>query len=318
MEMDERVSTPHGARPSTPRAAMVVVAKWAFMVIAVVLLAWALATNWADVSLALGGIGWAPLIWASVAASGALAFNALSWRAVMRAVGLNAPLGPTASVFFISQPGKYVPGAVWPVLAQAEFAKQYHVGRARALTGSIVAMVVGVAMAGVVGALGLALAAPGSLLTYWWAVVAAAALVALMAPPVLRRVVALAFKVTRRTEEPAEIHGRALLQCAAWSALNWLALGVHAWILLKPLAHDSPSFALAAGAFALAWLVGFLVVIAPAGLGAREAALVVMLAAVATQPQALAVALLSRFAMTIADAVGLLVGLALRTGKRPT
>src|SRR5690606_36966716 len=117
--------------------------------------------------------------------------------------------------------------------------------------------------------------------------------------------------MTRRNEEPVAIQGRALLECAMWSILNWLALGVHAWILLKPLAHDAPSFALAAGAFALAWLVGFLVVVAPAGLGAREAALVVILASVATQPQALAVALLSRFAMTIADAVGLLAGFAM-------
>lgn len=301
----------------TPRELLVLAAKWAFMVIAVALLAWALARNWTDVREALVGIGWWPLILASLVASVALGFNALSWRAVMRAVGLNAPWRAAVSVFLISQPGKYVPGAVWPVLAQAEFAKQHHVSRARALTGSIVAMVMGVAMAGVVGALGIALATPGSLLDYWWALVVAGALVALMTPPLLHRLVKLAFRVASRTEEPATINGRALLECAGWSALNWVALGVHAWLLIKPLADSAPSLALATGAFALAWLVGFLVVLAPAGLGAREAALVVMLASVATQPQALAVALLSRFAMTIADAVGMLAGLAMRARLRP-
>jgi uncharacterized membrane protein YbhN (UPF0104 family) len=295
---------------------LVLTAKWAFMAIAVAMLVWALASNWGEVSAALAQIGWAPLALASVAACVALGFNTLSWRAVMRAVGLNAPLRGAAAVFLISQPGKYVPGAVWPVLAQAEFAKEHQVSRAKALTGSIVAMVVGVAMAGIVGAVGLTVAAPGSLVDYWWALAVAVGLVVLITPPVLHRVVALALKVTRRGHEAVAIDGRSLALCAAWSLLNWLALGVHAWILLTPLATDSPTFALAAGSFALSWLVGFLVVVAPAGLGAREAALVVMLAGVATAPQALAVALLSRFAMTIADAVGLAVGVALRPLRR--
>lgn len=298
------------------RTGLVLMAKWAFLAIAIGMLAWALADNWGPVSAATTQIGWAPLVLASVAACAALGFNTLSWRAVMRSVGLIAPVRDVAAVFLISQPGKYVPGAVWPVLAQAEFAKAHDVSRTKALTGSVVAMVVGVAMAGAVGAVGIAVAAPGSLLEYWWALAVAVALVVLITPPVLHRVVSLALKVTRRGHEAVAIQGRSLVVCAAWSLLNWLALGLHAWILLKPLTTDTPTFALAVGSFALSWLVGFLVVVAPAGLGAREAALVVMLAGVATQPQALAVALLSRFAMTIADAVGLVIGVALRPLRR--
>jgi len=53
-------------------------------------------------------------------------------------------------------------------------------------------------------------------------------------------------------------------------------------------------------------------VLAPAGAGAREAAFVVLLGAVATAPQALGFALASRVLMTLADAVALVIGLALR------
>jgi uncharacterized membrane protein YbhN (UPF0104 family) len=113
------------------------------------------------------------------------------------------------------------------------------------------------------------------------------------------------------------IDGKAIAASTGWSLLNWIALGTQAWLLLRPLAPDASSaFALATGAFALSWLVGFLVVIAPAGIGAREAALVATLSTVATGPQALAVALLSRFAMSIADAVGLLIGMALRASRK--
>jgi uncharacterized membrane protein YbhN (UPF0104 family) len=96
----------------------------------------------------------------------------------------------------------------------------------------------------------------------------------------------------------------------------WLLLGVQAWLLLRELTPDpDATYLLATGAFALAWLVGFLVVIAPAGAGAREAALVVLLGSVATGPQALSLALVSRFLMTAADAIGFGVGVAIGRGR---
>jgi len=290
--------------------------RWAFLGVAVGLLAWALASSWDEVSETLREVGWAAFVYATLAACLALACNTLSWRTILRAVGLAAPLPDTAAVFLVSQSGKYVPGAVWPVLAQAEFAKDHGLARGRALAGSVVAMIVGVATAGAVGALGLLVSAPGAIRDYWWAVAVAAVLLAVLTPPVLRRVIALGLRILRRSEEAPEIGARALGVAAAWSVANWLLLGGQAWLLLRPLA-DGASLALATGAFALSWLVGFIVVIAPAGIGAREAALVVTLSSVATGPQALAVALLSRFAMTLADALGLLVGLGIRAARRP-
>lgn len=309
--------TPSGqavARPS--RAPWMQMVKWGFLFLAVGLLGWALLSRWDEVAPALAQVGWGAFLLATVAATVALAFNALSWRAVMQAVGLTAEWDEAAAVFLISQPGKYVPGAVWPVLAQAEFAREHGVSRAKALTGSLVAMIVGVASAGVVGTTALLAAAPGSLADYWWAVIVAAGLVALLIPPVLARVVALALRLTRRGDQAVAIGARPLAVSAGWSVLNWLALGAQAWLLLRPLApHASSAVALAMGAFALSWLVGFLIVIAPAGIGPREAALVVTLASVATAPQALAVAVLSRAAMTVADLVGLAAGLVLRAAR---
>lgn len=304
------------ASPRRPSLASIV--KWAFLVVAVGLLAWAVASRWDEVSVALADVGWGPFLLATLLALVALGFNTLSWRAVMRSVGLEAPVADAASVFLVSQAGKYVPGAVWPVLAQAEFAKEHGVSRVRAFTGSLVAMLVGVATAGVVGALALVASAPGDWLDYWWAVLASVALIIVLSPPVTRRLVGLALKVTRRSSEPVGIGSRALLESAGWSVLNWLALGVQAWIILRPLAPAADAALLiATGAFALSWLVGFLVVLAPAGIGAREGALAVLLASVATAPQAIAVAVLSRFAMTLADALGLVAGLVLRAVRRP-
>lgn len=288
------------------------VIRWVLFGIAVAVLTWAVVSQWDGVADAARGVGMWPLVAATALTGLALAFNTLSWRAVMRSVGLQAPLAEASAVFLVSQAGKYVPGAIWPVVAQAEFARAHGVSRSRAMTGSLVAMAVGVVMAAVVGMTALAVFAPGAVLDYWWALALAVALAVTLVPAVLERLLGLALRVLRREAEPPRIERRALLGSALWSALNWAALGVHAWVLLRGLGSADANLGIATGAFAVAWLVGFVIVIAPAGVGPREIALVALLAGAATEPQALALALLSRFAMTLADAAGLALGAGVR------
>lgn len=66
---------------------------------------------------------------------------------------------------------------------------------------------------------------------------------------------------------------RALVVATAFGALNSVLVG-SAFGLLIPSATSVREVAIATGAFAFAWLVGFLVVPLPAGLGVREALLV--------------------------------------------
>ena len=290
--------------------------RWAVFAVAAGVIVWAVASQWTKVSASVAEVGWGRVAVAAGLAVIALAFNTLSWRSVMTAVGLDAPLREASGVFLVSQAGKYVPGAVWPVVAQAEFARSHGVTRARATVGSLVAMAVGIVMAGVVGGVALAFFSPGSVLTYWWVLVLALMLAVTLIPAVLTRLLNLALRVLRREGEVPRIGGRALAASAGWSALNWAALGGQAFVLLEALGGDDATYGLATGAFALAWLVGFVVVLAPAGAIFREGALVLMLGTVVTRPEALAFAVLSRFAMTLADAAGLAIGALARRSRQ--
>jgi uncharacterized membrane protein YbhN (UPF0104 family) len=62
----------------------------------------------------------------------------------------------------------------------------------------------------------------------------------------------------------------------------------------------------------LAWTAGFLVLIVPAGAGAREAVLILALAPALPTAPATLLALLSRLLATVADLVWAAVGIALR------
>ncbi len=68
-------------------------------------------------------------------------------------------------------------------------------------------------------------------------------------------------------------------------------------------------------AYTIAWIAGFLVVVAPAGAGAREATLVLVLGAGMSHSDAFAVALAGRVLSLIGDV--LVAAVALAAGGRP-
>ena len=103
---------------------------------------------------------------------------------------------------------------------------------------------------------------------------------------------------------------RAAPRSPGWSAvgravllmlLAWAAYGGATWVLVQRLDPGPAGLPVAVGAYALAWVVGFLAVAAPAGVGAREAVVVVVLAPLVGTAGALAVALVSRAALTVVD-----------------
>ena len=63
----------------------------------------------------------------------------LVWRALMAGVGSPLSVGVASRVLFIGQLGKYLPGSVWPVLAQMELASDHKVPRARTAAASVTA-----------------------------------------------------------------------------------------------------------------------------------------------------------------------------------
>ncbi len=44
----------------------------------------------------------------------------LAWRRVLADLGSPLHLAPAGGVFFVGQLGKYLPGSVWSIVAQAE------------------------------------------------------------------------------------------------------------------------------------------------------------------------------------------------------
>ncbi len=134
---------------------------------------------------------------------------------------------------------------------------------------------------------------------YWWLLILAPIFLALLHPRIVAWALDRALRLARRQPLARTANLRTMIVTVAWTVVGWLLFGVHAWLLVR--AAGGGGLFLATGAYALAFTAGFLVVIAPGGVGVREAALTVALGPVLASGAPLVVALASRVVMTVAD-----------------
>jgi uncharacterized membrane protein YbhN (UPF0104 family) len=290
------------------------------LLVAVVGLAvYGLASQWTQVHADLAKLAWYDVTGAALCAIAGLGCMMLAWRALLADLGSPLPLPAAIRVMFVGQLGKYVPGAVWAVAAQVELARDYEVPRRRSATASLVSMattlVVGLVAAGVT----LPLISASAARHYWWVLAITPFAVACLYPPVIKFGLDLVLKTARRPPLEKSVSVPGMARALAWTTVGWLFYGAHAWLLIGEFAGRSGhTLALSLGAYALAWSVGFLIIFVPGGIGAREVALIAVLAPVMPSASALVIALASRVVMTVGDLVWAGVGLAIGRARTAT
>jgi glycosyltransferase 2 family protein len=274
----------------------------ALLVFALGLACYGLASKWSQVHAALGELAWYDVVGAALAVIAALGCQMLAWRALLTDQGSRLPMAAAVRVNFLGQLAKYVPGAVWSMAAQVSLAQDYRVPKRRSGAASLVAMaitlVVGLVMAGIL----LPLASAGALRHYWWVLIFIPVLLVGLWPRVTKFGLDLLLRLVRRPglDRPLTLGGMG--RAVGWTALAWVFYGLQAWLLVGDIAGKSLHvLLLAAGGYALAWTVGFLLIPFPGGIGPRELALIAVLSPIMPQGPALVVALMSRVVTTIGD-----------------
>lgn len=292
-----------------------------FLLLALLLLALALRDNGDEALQAARNVGAAGALASLAAVLLGLLASAMVWRALLADLGTALPLRPALHVFFLGQLGKYVPGSVFAIAAQMELGRTQGAPRSRVGTASLLFMGVLVAAGLLTAAAALPLTSPEALRDFAWVLLALPLGLLALAPPVLTRLVALLLKVLRREPLERPLSARGVGAATGWALVMWAAYGVHLWLLVRSLdtRGSADLLLLCLGAYALAWTAGFLFVVAPAGAGVREVALIAALAPVLDAGAALAVAVLSRVLMTLGDLMWGTAGAALRprNGHKP-
>jgi glycosyltransferase 2 family protein len=127
-------------------------------------------------------------------------------------------------------------------------------------------------------------------------------LLALLVPRVLNGLLERALRLLRRPGLEMPLSGRDMTRGVGWAIAFWIVYGGHVWVLAVGLGADPwRTLPVAIGGFAIAFSLGPLLVVLPAGAGVREAVMVLLLHSVLSTSEATAVALTSRGILMATD-----------------
>lgn len=244
-----------------------------------------------------------------------LVASAVIWRRVLAAFDHDVALVPLARVWFVSSLGRYIPGKVWQLLGVADMARALGIDAVTSITSLAIYMLYATLSALVLGVylfpLGASAALDAPLLVARW--VAPVALL-LLHPALVRGALRIAERLLRRELRP--------WRGSIVDAATLLAMCVGQWLVYGAAFHaftasltDAPIalFPHLVASFALSFVAGYVVVIAPAGLGAKEGALALLLSSVMPLGVAAAVAIGARLWTVTGEVVPALLLLRRRT-----
>jgi uncharacterized membrane protein YbhN (UPF0104 family) len=240
------------------------------------------------------------------------------WRTILRGLGAPAPFRQSSKVFFVSQLGKYLPGSVWPVLAQMEYGRRTHTGRKTMLAANALTVALSLAAGLIVAAGCLPFAGAAGLHRYWWAFACLPLLLGLLHPKSVPGLLNLIFTRLGREPMDSQLSWSTVVRATGWALLSWLFFGLHLLALVNGVGvHGWHVAAASIGGFALAVSAGILFIPAPAGAGVRDAVLIAALGAVLGSGTAVAVGLVSRVVLIVVDLM-LAAGFGLASGPLRT
>jgi uncharacterized membrane protein YbhN (UPF0104 family) len=289
-----------GARPVRPwRGAL----RFAVLALFLAFVAVVLTKQWGEVRPLLGRLSAEAVIAAAAAVIAGIFASFLSWRAVLADLGAPLPLAGAMRVFFLGQLGKYLPGSIWPVVAQMELGRDYKVPQRTSGAAVVVSLLLAVGAGLVVAIPTLPLLGGDALNRYWWTIAVLPVAIVAATPAVLNRLIGFALRLARRAPLPKPLSLGGILRATGWSLLSWLLYGVQVYVLARQLGASGGALLLvqSTGAFAAAWCIGFLLVVAPAGAGVREATLILLLSPVLSTAQATVIGVASRLLFLLGD-----------------
>lgn len=294
--------------------------RWFFLAIALAGLLWVIVKNWASLTEALAALPWQIAVSSFVLAVAYVFFTMWSWKVILADLGSDINWNTSTQLFGVSQIGKYIPGGVWNIVAAAEIGRDHKIPARRSVTAMTVAVLLSLLSGAGIGVLTVLSTSVSIQVPTWLIVLLLVVLVALLMPPVLNRLIGFGFKLLKRPAPERQMTFKGLGLATLLAVIAWGIAGVQIWLLACGFGMEpsASGMALSIGAYALAWVAGFLVVFVPAGTGVRESVLGLFFASALTSGGVLAVVLVSRIAMTFADLLFAALGalLKMRGGRR--
>ena len=281
-----------------------------FVVALVFFLGFALRDTWADAGPRIRDADIGDLLIATGLVGAYYCLFVIGWQWILRALDVRVTYDVALQAEMASMLAKYVPGGIWTPAARVVWLRKAGVEAATPLILSSILLEAGLSAVSGVGVFvaGLAIigGADAPLLPL---ILFSAVVIVALHPRVFRWLAARVFRPFGGVDLP-ELPYRVLIGLLVFYAFSWLVGGAALLFLIRSLGGDAgpETIVFLGGTAAVGAIVAVLSIIAPSGLGVREASMYGLVLAVAPSGIALGVVVLNRIVITVVEGVLLLVG----------
>jgi glycosyltransferase 2 family protein len=295
------------------RRRLLIALQLGFVAVVLAFLSWAFRDTWADAVPRLRDASLTDLVLACAFLSLYYLLFVIGWQWILRALRIQTSYPVALQAEMASMLAKYVPGGIWTPAARVVWLRKVGgVGQTSVVVASIL---LEAGLSAVAGILVLVCALPwieGVDAPLLPLLVFASGVVGLLHPRVFRAVARRLFRPFGAAAPPT-LRWRTMLGLVAFYSGTWIVGGVALLFVVRSVGGDV-GFAEApylGGTAAVGAIVAVLSVLAPSGLGVREASMYGLLLAIASPAVALGATVLNRLAITLVEAVLLAAGVLL-------
>lgn len=265
----------------------------------------AVVRDWDEVSRAISEANPWFLVLALALGGVAMTGIGLAWHTSLRALGTRLSLVDSMRGYFVGQLGKYVPGGVWAIMGRGEWARSGGVPGALAYTSVLLSM--GTAYLAALTLTAILLPLSGFLeadddARYLLVLLLLPIGFALLVPRILERIFTLLRRLTSRELEIVVPRWRTSVLIVLQQVPSWVLIGLVSVAIAAGLGGSADALNLI-WATAVAWIVGFIALPTPGGIGVREAVFVALASSLPVGIGA-TVAVVSRLVFIAVDATG--------------
>jgi uncharacterized membrane protein YbhN (UPF0104 family) len=241
------------------------------------------------------------------------------WKHLIKGLGDSISYGKAFWIISTSQIAKYVPGGIWYTLGRV------YLCTTEGMKGQIVFLSViletcFLMLTNMVLFLVSVAFLPGTpVLSPFISVAIIIVLLIFIYPPILNWFVNIVLKVIKRPLIVLNVSYPSMVLFSLYFVGVWIAQIVGFYFLVNAIypLGISHIFSLSA-AYTLAWITGFIVLFAPAGLGVREGMMTLMLSTIIATPLAIVMSFVQRVWISVFEIVVFLVGLVVKTTASKT
>lgn len=254
-------------------------------------------TNWEQVRDAEWQLSPLHLLGSFILCSAWFLVRPLGWNTILNCFGRPVPYAAVYRVYRQSELSRYVPGAVWQFVSRIYLIKRWHVTASACMAATIVDLVLATLAALIPASWTLREAFPDMKLYHQVVLMGFPAVSLLVVHPKIFNAWAgfLAGRL-RQPWTPLEIRWTQLLWVWATYVAGWLMICAGVAMFARGILAMEPGGSTYLGSsYAVAWLIGTLTMIAPAGMGVREGALGFLLSSIIAEGPAFTIAVGVRF-----------------------